>query len=236
MAQVLKLASADMHCAECLNCSNAPLCCGKCAAAYEARGGSMLARADLSPLQRLHESEGRKFPLLIASMLASLLAEVKATRAVPTSWAPLELCFAELHPEAHAMVEAEHGQLLAAFADAGLANAQTLELFLPLARYKRLLGAAQLNAFELTLSHGAKVSALLPGLASCFNHSCAPNVLISCGDTHEVAFVSSEAPIAAGAELCISYLDVEQSYETRRELLLTKYGFECTCPRCRNRE
>ena len=77
-------------------------------------------------------------------------------------------------------MEEEHAKLVSAFAAAGVANEPTLELFLPLARYKRLLGAAQLNAFELSLSSGATVSALLPGIASCFNHSCEPNVLISC--------------------------------------------------------
>lgn len=236
MAQVLKHSSDDaMHCAQCLDVATKPLCSHYCKLAYEARGGSMLERVNLSPLHHLHEVDGRKFPLLIAYLLADLLAEVKATRAVPIAWPPLELCYSELHEEAHAQVESEHAQMLSAFAAAGLANAATLELFLPLGRYQRLLGAAQLNAFELTLSHGARVSALLPGLASCFNHSCEPNVLISCGATNEVAFVAG-APIPLGTELCISYLDVDQPREARRELLLHKYGFECDCARCQRGE
>ena len=194
----------------------------------------MLERVNLAPLRHLHATEGRKFPLLIAEMLAALLAELKRTRQLPTSWEPLELCHAELHAEAEEQVFAEHAQLISAFADAGLANVPTLELFMPLARYRRLLGAAQLNAFELTLSHGAKVSALLPGLASCFNHSCAPNVLISCGATHEVAFVSGEEPIAPGAELCISYVDLDAARAERQDLLASKYGFRCDCPVCQS--
>ena len=191
----------------------------------------MLERVELSQLQLLHQEQGRKFPLMVSVLLSALLAEIKASFKVPESWEPLALCFAELHTEADAQTEAEHGILIDAFAAAGLANKATLELFLPLSRYRRLLGAAQLNAFELTLSHGAKVSALLPGAASCFNHSCAPNVLISCGDSSLVSFVAGE-DVEPGEELCISYLDVDQSVEDRRHLLHSKYGFECTCARC----
>jgi len=234
MAQVLK--TADIAC--CATCL-APLvgkdaarhCCRECAEAHAGGGGALLDRVDLSSLNNLHTEQGRKFPLLIASLLASLLAEIKALGRVPETWAPLELCFAELHEEADEQVESEYEALIQSFESAGLANRPTLELFLPLPRYRRLLGAAQLNAFELTLSHGAKVSALLPGLASCFNHSCEPNVLVSCGEAARASFVVGE-PIAAGEELCISYVDLALSRGERQELLLHKYGFECRCPRC----
>ena len=71
--------------------------------------------------------------------------------------------------------------------------------------------------------HGATVSALLPGLASCFNHSCEPNVLISCGETARVAFVTGAEDVPAGHELCISYCDVELDRKERRELLLRNH-------------
>ena len=240
MAHVLKShGSAPTTCAECLapmhSSVNASLsrdrtCTSACEAAYEERGGTMLDRVDVSGLKLLQEEQGRNFPLLIASLLSSLLADLKAGQ-VPESWGPLELCFAEMHAEALPQIEAEHRTLLQSFTDAGLATLPTLELLMPIARYRRLLGAAQLNAFELTLSHGAKVSALLPQPASLFNHSCEPNVLISCGDTSSVSFVA-EGSLAAGDELCISYIDVDVDRKERQELLLHKYGFECTCPRC----
>ena len=241
MASVLKSSSPDaVHCEECLRqqSTQSTWCSSACEDAYMARGGDLLARVDLSSFHQLHREENRKFPLLIAHLMASLLAEVKRTRNVPQTWAPLELCYAELHEEAGPHVEAEHADLLRAFEAAGLANAATLELFLPLSRYRRLLGAAQLNAFELTLAHaeGIKVSALLPGLASCFNHSCEPNVLIACGEDYHVAFVTGPQPVASGDELSISYLDVEQSHDERRQLLLHKYGFECDCARCQRGE
>jgi hypothetical protein len=230
LAHVLKTADGA-RCLECLAPSSSQHCSSSCAETYVARGGEMLNRVDLSGLQALHEEQGRKFPLLIASLLASLLAEMKYKGRLPDAWAPLSLCWAELHPEAASQVENEHAILLNSFSAAGLANLPTLELFLPLARYRQLLGAAQLNSFELTLLDGARVSALLPGLASCFNHSCEPNVLMACGETSLTTFVAGEA-IAAGDELCISYVDLELDFGERHELLLHKYGFACQCSRC----
>lgn len=192
----------------------------------------MIDRVDLEALHNLHLEQDRKFPLLIAKLLASLLAEVKRTSSVPTRWDPLELCFAEMHEESAPQIESEHAQLLSAFADAGLADARTLELFLPRERYRRLLGACSLNSFELTLAHGAIISALLPGVASCFNHSCEPNLLVSCGETAEVSFVAG-ADIAPGDELCITYMDVSAPVVERRDFLLHKYAFNCECRRCR---
>jgi SET and MYND domain-containing protein len=191
----------------------------------------MLERVDLSELHELHRSQGRKFPLLIAQLLAGLLAEIKAG-SVPSQWAPLELCFAEMEPEAMPQIEAEHHALCAAFEAAGLTNRATLHVLLPLSRYARLLGAAQLNAFELRTSTGLAISCLLPPVVSCFNHSCAPNVLVACGDSaRSVAFVAGD-DVAPGEELCISYVDTESPGEDRRHLLLHKYGFRCSCVRC----
>ena len=79
MAAVLK--GNESCCRECfgpLPRSDVKLCSSTCEIAYERRGGTMLERADLTPLHRLHEQENRKFAL-IANLLASLLAEVKAT-------------------------------------------------------------------------------------------------------------------------------------------------------------
>ena len=110
----------------------------------------MLQRCDLTQIVALHQEQGRKFPLMVCALLASLLAEIKASGKVPESWEPLALCFAELHPEADAQTEAEHSILIDAFSAAGLAERETLELFLPLSRYRRLLGAAQLKQIGLS--------------------------------------------------------------------------------------
>jgi len=206
-------------------------CSASCSSAHMASGASMLERVDLSELRELHRSQGRKFPLLIAQLLAGLFAEVKAGR-VPTHWAPLEFCFAEMEPEAMPQIEAEHATLCAAFEAAGLTNLSTLQMLMPLSRYARLLGAAQLNAFELRTSTGLAISCLLTPAASCFNHSCAPNALVACGDSaRSISFVAG-SDVAQGEELCISYVDTESPGEDRRHLLLHKYGFRCTCSRC----
>lgn len=238
MAAVLKAgkASSGMSvCAQCFALTPArpgpALCSSSCALAYSAGGGGMLERVDLSELQELHRSHGRKFPLLIAQLLASLLAEMKAG-SVPSQWAPLELCFAEMEPEAMPQIEAEYTALCSAFDAAGLTNRATLQVLLPLNRYARLLGAAQLNAFELRTSTDLAISCLLPPVVSCFNHSCAPNVLVACGDSaRRVAFIARN-DVASGEELCISYVDTESAGEDRRHLLLHKYGFRCSCVRC----
>ena len=88
-----------------------------------------------------------------------------------------------------------------------------------------LLGAAQLNAFELTTSRGLVLSCLLPGVASMFNHDCDPSVHVACDTTHEVAFVAAR-DMQAGDELCISYVDTELPFEERRRALQQQYGFD----------
>ena len=239
MAQVLKEPAAAACCAQCCGALPAAvpagaakpaLCSAACSAAFAARGGDMLHRCDLRELDAIHEEQGRKFPLLVAHLLAHLLADLK-NGTLPSAWPPLELCHAVLEPAAMPQVEREHAALHTAFAAAGLADAPTLELLLPLQRYAQLLGAAQLNAFELCTSRGLRISCLLPAPASLFNHSCEPNVLISCADDHEVGFVM-EREAAPEEELCISYVDLERPGSERRHLLLHKYGFECGCPRC----
>jgi SET and MYND domain-containing protein len=242
MAAVLKAGKASPGMSVCAQCfASTPavlgpaLCSPSCAFAYSAGGGAMLERVDLSDLQELHRSQGRKFPLLIAQLLAGLLAQIKAGN-VPSQWAPLELCFAEMEPEAMPQIEAEYSALCSAFEASGLTNRSTLQVLLPLNRYARLLGAAQLNAFELRTSTDLAISCLMPPMASCFNHSCAPNVLVACGDSaRSVAFVAGD-DVAPGEELCISYVDTESSGEERRHLLLHKYGFRCPCVRCSGEE
>ena len=97
---------------------------------------------------------------------------------------------------------------------------------------RTVLGAAQLNAFELRMSHGLLVSCLLPCEASFFNHSCDPNALISVGETHAVSFVAARE-IAAGEEVCISYVATDLPHAERQHIFRHKYGFECACPVCR---
>ena len=80
----------------------------------------------------------------------------------------MALCFAELPTEVTEHIEVERQALLRAFVDANVSTPESLELLMPAPTYSRLLGAAQLNAFELTSTRGLVVSALLGAPASFF--------------------------------------------------------------------
>jgi tetratricopeptide (TPR) repeat protein len=69
---------------------------------------------------------------------------------------------------------------------------------------------------------------------SLFNHSCAPNCSWSCIGDH--LFVRANRPIAAGEELCLSYMDSNASYQQRAEAFSNwvrpGVGFQCVCECC----
>jgi hypothetical protein len=183
IARVLKSTADLAACQHCLGpvVGGSTFCCAECASAHLARGGDLLQRCDLRPLHTIHEVQGRKFPLLVAQLVASLLAGLRETGAPPLDWQhALALCHAVIPPEGMPQVQEEYHALVAAFVAAGVSDERTLELLLPLSRYTQLLGAAQLNAFELHTARGQVISCLLPSIASCFNHSCEPNMLVSC--------------------------------------------------------
>ena len=78
----------------------------------------------------------------------------------------------------------------------------------------------------------------LPGsaaflLASLFNHSCEPNLVMSWPHNNAVARFTAARDIAAHEQLTISYIDAEQGAAQRRAALQFAYGFACRCPRCR---
>jgi hypothetical protein len=67
-------------------------------------------------------------------------------------------------------------------------------------------------------------------LMSQMNHACDANVVVAYGANHTGAAVATR-DIAAGEELCISYIDATQDVRGRQEDL-ENYGFVCTCPKC----
>ena len=93
------------------------------------------------------------------------------------------------------------------------------------ARFAKLISRVHTNLHAVADMAGVQYgSALYPSYGGLLNHSCEPNVLISCGDTSSVSFVA-EGSLAAGDELCISYIDVDVDRKERQELLLHKYGY-----------
>ena len=234
IAKVVKSAPSEVHyCQNCLGAVRRGTRHCSAACADGSSGLRFLDRVDLASLESIHREQQRKFPLLAAQLLSELLTGLKHNGAPPAAWQDaMTLCHANLEPEAMPQVKAEHALLQDAFAGAGVASSGTLNLLLPLARYAQLLGAAQLNAFELRMSHGLLVSCLLPCEASFFNHSCDPNALISVGETHAVSFVAAR-DIAEGEEVCISYVATDLPHGERQHIFQHKYGFECECPVCR---
>ncbi|XP_037092916.1 SET and MYND domain-containing protein 5-like [Pollicipes pollicipes] len=77
-------------------------------------------------------------------------------------------------------------------------------------------------------------SALYPLQSSC-NHSCTPNAMpgFPCDNFHLV--MSATQDIAAGEQICVSYLDecaLERSRHSRSKILRGNYLFNCQCGRC----
>lgn len=212
---VKEVGGAGHVCRNCLRpvAPSARFCCGECSEVHMQSGGEMLDRIDLSKLEHLHASQGRKFPLLVSQLLADLLAGIKRERAAPPSWTDAtSMCYAELAPEALPQLQDEYDALIHAFTP--ISPQSTLEMVLPFARYQQLLGAAQLNAFELRTSHGLVASCLLPGAPSLFNHSCMPNALVSVGECHGVGFVAGN-DIEEGEECCISCALPQRPFDGR---------------------
>ncbi|KAL3812037.1 hypothetical protein ACHAXA_008943 [Cyclostephanos tholiformis] len=78
-------------------------------------------------------------------------------------------------------------------------------------------------------------------LAAMINHSCCPNAVRVFGSIptqngikskKEVMIAHANANIPNGTEITWSYISPATPFAVRREMLLSKYGFTCHCPRC----
>lgn len=70
-------------------------------------------------------------------------------------------------------------------------------------------------------------------LASLFNHSCGPNVDVTYPMNNSTAHFVAARDIAAGEQLCISYIDASMSVKARQQQLEWGYGFCCSCETCK---
>ena len=94
----------------------------------------------------------------------------------------------------------------------------------------RLLTCFRVNNFGVTNDLHSIIGAGCYPPAAILNHSCAPNcVLYFEGGRLDVRTCRA---IAAGEELCHSYVELCQPTVLRREAIRTRYGFECKCARC----
>lgn len=67
--------------------------------------------------------------------------------------------------------------------------------------------------------------------AAMFNHSCNPNCKLE-GDHVARLVVTTAGQISAGAELTVSYVELDQPVAARRQALRRQYSFDCNCVRC----
>lgn len=91
-----------------------------------------------------------------------------------------------------------------------------------------------LDALDASYDTAGEGIGLFP-LQATLNHSCAPNVWLKKeeGEDEEDGRVVAvlKTDVAAGDELCNSYIDVELPF-AQRQRELAEYGFVCACARC----
>ena len=86
------------------------------------------------------------------------------------------------------------------------------------------------NAFRLLTPTFDPLGIMLDPCVCIINHSCAPNaVLVFDGPA---LVVRALEPIAADAEILVTYIDDSQPYSVRQAELRDQYFFDCTCPQC----
>jgi hypothetical protein len=93
----------------------------------------------------------------------------------------------------------------------------------------------RVNMFGLWANGGECLGYGVYPRASYFNHSCWPNTTFYKNPELKVPHMNflTVWPIEKeGEEVCISYIDISAGLRDRRNTLLDKYFFHCTCERC----
>jgi hypothetical protein len=93
----------------------------------------------------------------------------------------------------------------------------------------------RVNMFGLWANGGECLGYGVYPRASYFNHSCWPNTTFYKNPDIKVPHMNflTVWPIEKeGEEVCISYIDISTGLQDRRNTLLDKYFFHCTCERC----
>jgi hypothetical protein len=110
------------------------------------------------------------------------------------------------------------------------------------AEARRADKAALLAVHKAMRAHKIDVTALeasshgqgIYPVGACFNHNCAPNIQVSYVDRNdETLVVHTLRSVAAGEELCISYINEDDAVQVRQQQLYEHYLFTCGCDTCR---
>eukprot|EP01116_Phalansterium_solitarium_P024185 TRINITY_DN8782_c0_g1_i1.p1 TRINITY_DN8782_c0_g1~~TRINITY_DN8782_c0_g1_i1.p1 ORF type:complete len:486 (+),score=148.24 TRINITY_DN8782_c0_g1_i1:762-2219(+) len=86
------------------------------------------------------------------------------------------------------------------------------------------------NSFAIFNTRTIQLGFGLYPTASFFNHSCAPNVIVSFDNAR--LYMRTIARVPAGTELCFSYTDIHDPTFMRQAALQRSYFFQCRCSRC----
>ncbi|RKF75026.1 SET domain and MYND-type zinc finger protein 6 [Golovinomyces cichoracearum] len=93
-----------------------------------------------------------------------------------------------------------------------------------------VLSRISCNSFHATLPDATPVGLAFDPEIALVNHSCAPNAHVIFEGRSMI--LQSLIPIQKGQELFISYVDVQQECNSRRQDLWRTYFFWCRCPKC----
>ncbi|EPE08888.1 mynd finger domain-containing protein [Ophiostoma piceae UAMH 11346] len=85
------------------------------------------------------------------------------------------------------------------------------------------------NSFDRSDVDTATSGLYLDTTLAMVNHSCMPNAVVAF--VGQKAYLRAQAPVAAGDELTISYIDYTKPLAARQEGLVL-YNFACSCQRC----
>mmetsp|Transcript_16655 Transcript_16655/g.30282 ORF Transcript_16655/g.30282 Transcript_16655/m.30282 type:complete len:550 (+) Transcript_16655:48-1697(+) len=133
-----------------------------------------------------------------------------------------------------------------------LTTSDACQMLLPTAMRKRCLTDRSLVMQEIAMCHRrlknnnflmidsgfSPVAAVCDPMTALINHSCEPNAMIiwQCpiGRTSpQTHVVRSLAPLKAGDEVLISYIDCDKPWWIRRASLKASHNFECGCSLCK---
>lgn len=94
-----------------------------------------------------------------------------------------------------------------------------------------LISMVRTNACQVE-RNGKKAGCALSALVGWHNHDCTPTAAATVMADGRLS-ICALRDIVSGKEVLISYIDVSDGREARRNVLSKHYGFECRCDRCK---
>lgn len=95
-----------------------------------------------------------------------------------------------------------------------------------------LISMVRTNACQVERNNGKKAGCALSALVGWHNHDCAPNAAATVMGDGRLS-ICALRDMALGEEVLISYINVSEGREARRNVLSKHYGFECRCDKCK---